>query len=168
MIVTNKHNPRLLDGQLNKTGQHSVYLALSEEERSRGFVRPLRRTYIHVGTRIRRDEEGRLFGKLILIDDPEYPKSEYYTKENGYSGFIRYPKSEAPLTGRYITEGELEAIIARKTHFGGCGSSTTMGPALAETYAVNPKFYGSTFCCGCNIHIPVEQFVWEDDTIVGS
>jgi hypothetical protein len=31
------------------TGQQREYLVLSEEERAKGFVRPVRRTYIHVG-----------------------------------------------------------------------------------------------------------------------
>jgi len=42
-----------------------------------------------------------------------------------------------------------------------CGSVTTMGPAIAETYARDPKFYGSTYCCQCSMHRPVSEFVWE-------
>src|SRR5688500_9223864 len=34
-----------------------------------------------------------------------------------------------------------------------CGTVTTMGRALSETYARDPKFYGATFCCGCNRHL---------------
>lgn len=44
-----------------------------------------------------------------------------------------------------------------------CGTVTTMGRALSETYARDPGFYGSTFCCGCNAHFLVEQFVWTAD-----
>lgn len=44
-----------------------------------------------------------------------------------------------------------------------CGSVTTMGRALSETYARDPKFYGATFCCGCNAHYPVDQFTWTAD-----
>jgi hypothetical protein len=44
-----------------------------------------------------------------------------------------------------------------------CGVVTTMGRALSETYARNPKFYGATFCCGCNRHLPVAEFVWTAD-----
>lgn len=50
-----------------------------------------------------------------------------------------------------------------------CGSTTTMGRALSETYARDPTFYGATFCVTCNAHFPVSQFVWVDDgAIVGS
>lgn len=50
-----------------------------------------------------------------------------------------------------------------------CGSDTTMGRALAETYARDPKFYGGTFCCHCRKHFPLEEFVWlGTDEQVGS
>ena len=50
-----------------------------------------------------------------------------------------------------------------------CGIGPTMGRALAETYARDPKFYGGTFCCGCRTHYPVSEFVWEPDgSVVGS
>jgi hypothetical protein len=50
-----------------------------------------------------------------------------------------------------------------------CGTVTTMGLALAETYARDPKFYGGTFCCGCSTHFPVAEFTWEPDgSVVGS
>lgn len=45
-----------------------------------------------------------------------------------------------------------------------CGTVTTMGQALAETYARDPFFYSGTFCCGCNAHFPVGEdgeFVWD-------
>ena len=44
-----------------------------------------------------------------------------------------------------------------------CGSITTMGQALAETYAANPTFYTGTFCSHCRAHFPVGkdgQFRW--------
>jgi hypothetical protein len=75
-------------------GQHEAYYILSEEERAKGFVRPVRNSYIH-------------------------------TK---------------------------------------CGVVTRMGQAIAETYARNPQFYGSTFCVGCHAHFPVGaegEFVWD-------
>lgn len=50
-----------------------------------------------------------------------------------------------------------------------CGTVTTMGLALAETYARDPKFYSGTFCCGCSTHFPVAEFTWEPDgSVVGS
>ena len=42
-----------------------------------------------------------------------------------------------------------------------CETSTKMSRAIAETYAKDPKFYGSTFCCGCRAHFPVSEFKWE-------
>lgn len=78
-----------------KTGQHGAYWVLSEDERAKGFVRPVRTTYFH-------------------------------TK---------------------------------------CKTTTTMGQAIAETYARDPKFYGATFCCFCRDHLPVGEhgdFVWDD------
>jgi hypothetical protein len=42
-----------------------------------------------------------------------------------------------------------------------CNSTTTMGIALAETYARDPTFYSGTFCCNCAAHFPLDQFVWE-------
>ncbi len=54
-----------------------------------------------------------------------------------------------------------------------CGTVTTMGLALCETYARDPKFYGGTFCCYCGKHFPLvtsegPQFLWPDRTPVGS
>jgi hypothetical protein len=50
-----------------------------------------------------------------------------------------------------------------------CGTVTRMGLALSETYARDPKFYSHTFCCGCNCHLPVAEFVWTaDGQVVGS
>lgn len=85
---------------VKENGQHEAYYVLSEEERAKGFVRPVRRSYIH--------------------------------KE--------------------------------------CGCQTSMGLAIAETYARDPKYYGATFCCNCGQHYPVREFVWADnpDQIVGS
>jgi hypothetical protein len=44
-----------------------------------------------------------------------------------------------------------------------CGTVTTMGRALSETYARDPSFYGATFCVNCNAHYPVAEFVWTAD-----
>jgi hypothetical protein len=80
------------------TGQQKGYVVLSDEERAKGFVQPVRRSYRHLK----------------------------------------------------------------------CGVVTTMGLALAETYARDPLFYSGTFCCGCGTHFPVGskehggQFEWDD------
>ena len=53
-----------------------------------------------------------------------------------------------------------------------CGTVTTMGLKLSETYARDPSFYSGTFCCGCSAHFPVGEdgeFVWDQDgTKVGT
>lgn len=77
--------------ELRADGQQKGYIVLSEAERAKGFVRPVRRSYRHLN----------------------------------------------------------------------CGSITSMGIALAETYARDPEFYSGTFCAHCASHFPLDQFVWE-------
>lgn len=137
------------DPALDAKGMHAGYWVLSEEERGKGFVRPVRRSYQHVGIvgprhplRDLTDEERKLWG------------------DSGYVKFEPYPESEGPALGRFWTQEQLDKIGR------GCGTITTMGTALAETYARDPHFYGNTFCCGCGTHLPVGQdgeFVWCDD-----
>jgi hypothetical protein len=128
--------------QDNETGQHKGYIVLCPDERAKGFVRPYRDSYKHVGERPRyplrdlTDEEREIHGKFGCVKYEEYPESE------------------APKVGRFWTEAALS---------GGCGTVTTMGRALSETYARDPEFYGATFCCGCNRHIAVAEFVWTAD-----
>ena len=91
-LTTNPQDPRLGHGSdETPVPQNDAYLVLSDEERAKGFVRPVRDSYYH---------------KF-------------------------------------------------------CGSVTKMGPAIAETYARDPKFYGSTYCCQCSRHRPVSEFFWE-------
>ena len=128
------------------TGMQKGYKVLCPEERLKGFVRPLRHSYKHVGIK------------------PKYPTRELTEEEHlrydkyGYILYEEYPEG-TEMCGRFWTEDTLNS---------GCGTVTTMGNALAETYARDPKFYGGTFCCGCGKHFPVEEFVWLDGTIVGS
>lgn len=97
-LTSDPNDPRLTHGSDDEpVPQSEVYLVLSEEERAKGFVRPVRRSYIHTT----------------------------------------------------------------------CGSVTTMGQALAETYARNPGFYGATYCVACQMHKPVGEhgeFVWDGTT----
>lgn len=75
------------------TGMQKAYVVLSDDERAKGFVRPVRQSYKHEK----------------------------------------------------------------------CGGVTTMGVALAETYARQPNFYSGTFCSHCGAHFPVGEdgeFVW--------
>lgn len=83
--------------EIRSDGQQECYLILPEEERARGFVRPVRRSYRHVK----------------------------------------------------------------------CNTVTSMGQALAETYARDPYFYGATFCVSCGTHFNLitdskHQFLWTD------
>ena len=102
-------------GQTNETGQHDGYIVLCPDERAKGFVRPYRDRYMHVGG-------------FKAVDDT------------------------------FDGDGKMQEI-----RVGGCRSITTMGRALSETYARDPKFYGATFCVTCNRHLPVAEFVWTAD-----
>lgn len=99
-ITTDENDPRLGHGADSAPRpQQDVYLVLSDEERAKGFIRPVRRSYIH-------DK---------------------------------------------------------------CGTVTSMGQVIAETYARDPGFYGATYCVHCQMHRPVSEFTWLDDgSVVGS
>ena len=96
-ITTDPANPSL--HKVKADGQQEAYLVLSDEERAKGFIRPVRDSYKHVA----------------------------------------------------------------------CGGITTMGKALAETYARDPKFYGGTMCMTCGAHFALTSadgkaaFLWDSD-----
>lgn len=49
-LTTDPDDPRLTHGvDEEPVPQADVYLVLSEEERAKGFIRPVRRSYIHTG-----------------------------------------------------------------------------------------------------------------------
>lgn len=146
MGLTTDHNDPGLK-QTRSDGQQEVYLVLSDEERAKGFVRPVRTRYKHVGVRPKNPAR------------PLTPEEQERYKAFGYVAYEEYPPGDSALVGRFWTAGQLDS---------GCGTVTTMGPALAETYAHDPEFYGATFCCGCHKHMPLEEFVWDDGTPVGS
>lgn len=98
-ITSDRNDPGLKE--VGVDGMQKSYLVLSPDEISQGFVRPVRRTYIHQT----------------------------------------------------------------------CGAATTMGHAIAQTYAREPSFYGATFCAHCGGHFPVGsdgEFTWEDGSKVGT
>lgn len=128
--------------QTEKEGQHKSYIVLCPDERAKGFVRPFRDSYKHVGIRPR-------FPLRDLTNEERERYGDY-----GYVKYEEYPESESPSVGRFWTEKELRS---------GCGTVTTMSRALSETYARDPKFYGATFCYGCNAHLPVQEFIWTAD-----
>ena len=154
-LTTDPNDPRLTHGVDDKpVSQAPVYLVLSEEERAKGFVRPVRSSYRHVGP----------LGPLYPLQDLDAEQlASFGGGSDPYVKFERYPESESPRIGRYWTQAQLDA--AGK----GCGTVTTMGTALAETYARDQRFYGSTYCVQCSRHLPVADFVWTGtDERVGS
>jgi hypothetical protein len=107
-LTTDPNDPNLR--AIEPSGQQKSYLVLSDDERAKGFVVPVRRSYRHLK----------------------------------------------------------------------CGGTTSMGTALCETYARDPRFYGGTFCCTCGAHFRLREFnsatsewepafLWsEDGTPVGA
>jgi hypothetical protein len=135
--------------ELKDNGQQKGYVVLTPEERAKGYVRPIRRTYIHVGARPKHPTRD-------LTKDEE----ERY-KGHGYYLFEVFPESESPVTGKFWTLDEMNS---------GCGTETSMSQDIAETYARDPSFYSGTFCVNCRAHKPLTEFVWKDnpDQQVGS
>ena len=99
---------------LKPNGQQQDYIVLSAEERAKGFVRPVRRSYQHVG-----------------IPAPKHPLRDLSAEQSHladeFAKFEEYPKGERRSTGRYWTQAEIDSIDK------GCGTITTMSQAIAET-----------------------------------
>lgn len=71
-------------------------------------------------------------------------------------------KAYVVLSAEERAKGFVRPVRRAYTHLK-CGDTTTMGLALAETYARDPFFYSGTFCCNCRAHFPVGhdgEFVW--------
>jgi hypothetical protein len=152
MGVTTDRNAPCLNENL-PDGQHKCHIVLPDEERAKGYVRPLRIQYKHVG----------IAGPEFPLRDLK-PDEQYHRKL--YVKFEEYPPELQRGLGRFWTQEQLDKIGK------GCGVVTRMPEACAETYARQPSFYGSTFCCGCHGYLPVGadgEFVWLDDgTRVGT
>lgn len=164
-LTTDKNSECLNETKDN--GQNECYLVLSEEELAKGFTRPFRDYYIHVGTKV--EKEGTIESLEEHLEGMSDTAKSTYTKENGYVGFLKYGEDRLPITGRYIKQDELDTFNSDETHINGCGTLTKMNKTISETYARDPKFYGATFCIGCGTHLPVSEFVWDGtDELVGS
>ncbi len=145
-LTTDPTDPLLGHGSNDKpVPQNAAYLVLSEEERAKGFVRPVRHAYVHVGT----PGPQHALRDLTEVERDQFAGTDYVR-------FETFPEGSHGL-GRYWTQAQLDAVGK------GCGAETTMGRALAETYARAPYFYGATYCVGCRMHRPVGaggEFVW--------
>lgn len=129
-------------------GQHVDHWVLCESERAKGFVRPVRDSYVHVGP-----------------PGPDYPLRELTDEEkrdHAEEGWVKYEKyptgAHGSARGLFWTQAQLDKIGK------GCGGKTSMPMKIAETYAANPYYYDSTFCCGCGDYFPVGrrgEFVWD-------
>lgn len=129
-------------------GQQKGYVVLSDAERAKGFVRPVRCKYIHVGKRPRNVTRDSTAGERARYNTGSDP-SEHYVK------FEVYPEGTS----------RIEKLWTAKDLVSGCGAQTVMGLALAETYARDPKFYSGTFCARCRSHFDVGEdgeFIWDD------
>lgn len=145
-LTTDQHDGCL--HELGADGMQKCYLVLPDGER-RDLVRPIRRTYRHVGVQPTHP--------LRDLTEEEHERYDQF----GYLKFEKYP-GDGSVTGKFWTDKSLNS---------GCGTETTMAQALAETYAAQPGFYGATYCAGCKGHYPVGpdgEFVWLDGTKVGS
>ena len=148
-LTTDRDHPGInkpKDGDSSR--QNEAYIILSEEERAKGFVRPVRLKYQHVGIK------------------PRYPLRDLTEEESeihGGYGYVQYEADlddESAMCGRFWTQKMLDS---------GCDSVTSMHKDLAETYARDPKFYGSTWCVSCRGHYRVDEFVWDGTVeVVGS
>lgn len=132
--------------KLKPNGQQQDYVVLTPEERAKGFVKPLRDSYIHRGA-------PALSNNLRDLTEQEQQEHGKY----GYVKFEEYGPERDPLVGKFWTQAEIERAGRR------CGGLTTMSRSIAETYARNPNFYSGTFCVGCGAHFDLNEFTWEPD-----
>lgn len=95
-----------------------------------------------------------------LTDDRNHPELTH--------GVDSEPTEQAKIY-LVLSEAERAAGFVRPVRqsymHSSCGTHTFMAVAIAETYAKEPGFYGSTWCCGCRMHLPVGihgDFFWLD------
>jgi hypothetical protein len=117
-------------------------------------------------------EKSEQHGAAVCTTDGKLPDPDYADLHNA----PKPAKSDGQHESYYVLckeerdKGFVQPVRQKYIHQK-CGSVTTMGLALAETYARDPHFYGATFCCACGGHFPVGangEFIWEDGTKVGA
>lgn len=102
-------------------------------------------------TKVDRSQQQLISGKPVPED-----RSHTKLKPNGQQ------EDYVVLTPEERARGFVRPVRSTYTHLA-CGTDTSMGPALAETYARDPSFYTGTFCVRCGKHFPVGEdgeFVW--------
>jgi hypothetical protein len=98
------------------------------------------------------------FDARVLADGSPVPEDESH-KELRPDG---QQKAYVVLTETERSKGFIRPYRDAYRHLK-CGHITTMGRAIAETYAREPHFYSGTFCTTCGGHFPVGkdgEFVW--------
>jgi len=157
MSLTTDPNSPCINTPKGEGQQNECYLILSEEERAKGFIRPYRNRYIHVGRNVSSHWKG--IHRMVTEEERQEVGMEKYvavmtslTRDDG-----------SHMGGPYVTQEELDAW-QKGERIGGCGGKTIMAREIAETYARNPSFYGSTWCMNCRTHIDVNEFIWDDDS----
>jgi len=107
---------------------------------------------------LRGDGKGRLMGdeNRRTNDDPEddRPNDGFDYGERREDGqFQNHPTKDG---GEFV-----QPVRSSYVHVEGCGTATSMGTGLAESFARDPEQYGKTFCAGCNDYYPLDEFEWK-------
>jgi hypothetical protein len=95
--------------------------------------------------------------KQMLTDGSPVPEDRSHTADRGDG----QQKGYIVLSDEERLKGWVKPYRDKYIH-NTCGTLTTMGRKLSETYARDPYFYSGTFCCGCGTHFPLDQFKWSD------
>jgi hypothetical protein len=102
--------------QTETTGQHKDYIVLCPDERAKGFVRPYRDKYLHVG---RTTSHWKEIDRMLTDEEKrEYSNKDYVAVMTQMVGDVK--------AGTYVTQRELDAWKAGE-RVGGCGVETKMG-----------------------------------------
>jgi hypothetical protein len=111
----------------NEEGQHAIYLVLSEEERSKGFIRPYRDKYLHVGNTPK-------YKRLHRMLDPN-DSGDKEMMDKGYVAVMCTLENEDGSFGGgpYVDQKEFDAWNLGLL-LGGCGVETRMSRAGAGLF----------------------------------
>lgn len=98
---------------------------------------------------------------LLRQDETDQEIKKAVKKQEGPSLRLRLEEAlgfrpEDKIDLRQLLEAAIERCKGAKPHLA-CGSETSMGRALSETYSRDPKFYGATFCYACGKHFPLRD-----------